>query len=80
MRVDNNEAVQTGVNVSVSRFGHDTIAVNVPVDSSVRAVLSAAGIELQGNEKAFVSGVEAPLTAIIDDGDVVSIVSPKEAG
>jgi hypothetical protein len=42
--------------------------------------LDEAGIELSGNEKVWVNGERANLADILEDGDVVNIVSSKEAG
>ncbi len=66
--------------VAVSRFGHDPIPVCVPEGGTIEDVLDKAGITLTGTEKVYVSGAEVDLDDEVEDKDVVSVVTPKQAG
>jgi sulfur carrier protein ThiS len=66
--------------VSIARFGQSTLTLEVPVDSTVQDVLDSAGIDTQGNEQLFVAGTNANANDILDAGDILSIVTPKQAG
>ena len=65
--------------VSVVSFGNDPVAVAVPVGSTVAQVLAKAGIT-RGSQEIFVSGETANDGDIVESGDVLSIVTPKQAG
>jgi hypothetical protein len=80
MRQANNGGGEDVIKVSISRFGHSTVTLDVPVDSTVSDTLALAGIETQGNEQVFVAGTQANGEDILDDGDIVSVVTPKQAG
>lgn len=66
--------------VYISRFGHDEIELEVPEGTTVAQVFAQAGIALSGREQAFVSGVPATMPSIVEDGDVINVVTPKQAG
>ncbi len=66
--------------VAVSRFGSDPVIVKLPHNSTVGEALSAAGVAIASREQAYVAGQEARNADILEDGDVVSIVTPKQAG
>ena len=66
--------------VAVSRFGHEPLPVCVPEGASVRDVLEKAEISLSGREKVYVAGAEASMRDVVEEGDVLSIVTPKQAG
>lgn len=68
------------VAVAVSRFGHDPLPVCVPEGATVGDVLEKADIELTGREKVYVAGAEAGMDDEVEDQDVLSIVTPKQAG
>ena len=68
------------VNVMVSRFGHDPIAVAIAEGSTIGAVLDKAGLSLEGSQQLFCAGAEVRSSDVVDDGDVISIVTPKAAG
>lgn len=68
------------VKVFVSRFGHDPVTVNVPKDSTVEYVLGEAGVEITGTQTVFILGQEANMEDLVDDKDVLSVVTPKQAG
>ena len=67
------------INVYIARMGHDEINLDVPEGSTVAAVFRQAGMALEGREQAFVMGVLATMDSVIEDGDVISIVTPKQA-
>lgn len=67
-------------NVRVGRFGTDPISVRVSANSTVKIVLQKAEMDLTEVEKIFLNGETAPLSRKVKRGDIVSIVSPKEAG
>jgi hypothetical protein len=66
--------------IYISRFGHDEIELSVQEGTTVRQVFAMAGLELTGREEAYVSGVRATMQSILEDNDVVNIVTPKQAG
>lgn len=66
--------------VTVAKFGQNPLAVTVPTGSTVADVLKAAGITVRGRETMFVEGDDATKADIMENGDILSIVTPKEAG
>lgn len=68
------------IGVSVTRLGSDPIAVTLPKDATVRQALEAAGVALGANDEYFVDGIKADFDDILDDRDVLAIVTPKQAG
>ena len=70
----------TDLAIAVSRFGHDPVPMCLEENATVREALDAAEIEIGSNEKLFVAGVEAGMDDVLEDGDVLSIVTPKQAG
>ncbi len=66
--------------VYISRFGHDEIELSVEQGTTVREAFTKAGLAPSGREQAYVSGVLATMTSVLDDGDVINIVTPKQAG
>ncbi len=66
--------------VAVSRFGHDPVPVSVVEGSTIEDVLDKAGISLTGTEKVYVSGAQVDLEDEVEDKDVISVVTPKQAG
>lgn len=75
MRQNNDEIV-----VKISRFGAETKTVNLEVDSTVEEALAEAGITLGNSETAWVNGVEAKMSFLVDDGDTIQLVGKKEGG
>lgn len=65
--------------VSVVSFGNDPIALALPTGSTVAEALAKAGV-VRGGHEIFVSGEVAEDNDILDPGDVLSIVTPKQAG
>ncbi len=80
MRQVNNEFSNDVMTVSVSRFGQSTMTLTVPVDATVSEVLTQANVSTQGNEQIFVAGISANANDILEDGDIVSVITPKQAG
>ncbi len=68
------------ITVKIGRFGSDTSTVSIPENTSVGDALEEAGISVGSNEKIWVNGEKATSRDILEDGDVVNVVSPKEAG
>lgn len=68
------------ITVTITRFGHNTQTVSVAEGSTVAQVLESAGIVLAGLEELFVEGQTAESNDILEDGDLLSIVTPKQAG
>ena len=66
--------------ITVTRFGSNTLTVLVPVDSTVSEVLAIAGITTSGNEQMFVEGVPANSNSVLENGDILSVVTPKQMG
>lgn len=66
--------------VAVSSFGRETIALSLPEGATIEDALDKASISLTGREKTYVSGDEVSKEDELEDGDVLSIVTPKAAG
>lgn len=79
MRKGNVAPIGNVIAVSVVSFGNDPVAVCVPVGSTVAFALAKAGI-VRGSQEIFVSGETAEDSDILEAGDVLSIVTPKQAG
>ena len=75
MRVSENT-----IKVTIGRFGSEPQDVEVEKDSTIRAALSEIGIELGEADKVWVNGTRASLRDILDEGDIVNVVTPKQAG
>ena len=68
------------VSVAVGRFGEEPTSLVVRSNSTVGAVLKKAGVEPTSSERIWKNGGEAKLTDKVRNGDIVSIVAPKQAG
>lgn len=66
--------------VAVSRLGSDVIPVTLSKDATVRDALAKAGVSTSGNVQYFVQGVRADMDDVLEDGDVLALVTPKQAG
>lgn len=76
-----NKAEGDVIAVAVTRLGADPVAVKLSKDDrTVRKALELAGIANAGRAEYFVDGQRAELDDILDDGDVLSLVTPKQAG
>ena len=69
-----------GITVTVGSFGSDPTEISIDKDTSIREALEEAGISTGSAEKIYVNGERATLRDILEDGDVVNVVSSKEAG
>jgi len=68
------------ITIYIARFGHDEIEMRVDEGTTVAQVFAQSGIDLTGREQSYVDGVPALPGSIVENGDVVSIVTPKQAG
>lgn len=66
--------------VAVSRLGSDVVPVTLPKDSTVRDALEKAGVTAGARTEYFVSGVKADMDDVLENGDVLALVTPKQAG
>ncbi len=66
--------------IKIGRFGSGSADVTLPKDSTVEEALEEAGITFSSTEKVMVNGERASANDILENGDVVNIFSPKEAG
>ncbi len=67
------------ISVAVVSFGNDPIALTLAKGATVADALAKAGIT-RGSQEIFVSGEVAEDADELEDKDVVSIVTPKQAG
>jgi sulfur carrier protein ThiS len=74
------QSTNGSVVVTISRFGHEARTVALPDGATVAQALAQAGIALEGREEMFVEGVSADSTDVLENGDILSIVTPKQAG
>lgn len=68
------------VTVKFGRFGEDPQTVKVQTGGTVKDVLTKVGVEIGTKEKVWVNGTKADATTEVKTGDIVAVVSPKEAG
>lgn len=68
------------ISVRIGRFGSDSSTHSLPKDCTVEDALEEAGIPFSSTEKVMVNGERASSNDILENGDVVNIFSPKEAG
>lgn len=82
MKKATNAAANTGdtIAVSVTRLGSDPIAVRLPKGSTVSDALTAAGVTGGRNHEYFVDGQRADANDVLEDLDVLALVTPKQAG
>ena len=76
----NRRTTSTRIPVAVGRFGSDPEQVTVKANGTVADVLKRAEIVLEEHEHVWLNGGRATLTDKVRKQDIVSIVSPKEAG
>lgn len=65
--------------IAVVSFGNDPIPLTLHKGATVADALAAASITL-GRQELFVSGTAAEATDELEGGDVLSVVTPKQAG
>ena len=66
--------------VVIGRFGSTPETVQVKVGSTIAQVLKTANIEMTKSEDVWLNGAPAKGTTKVKKGDIVGIVSPREAG
>lgn len=72
-------ARSAGGTVDVGRLGAETVQVRVSRGSTVGRVLREAGFDLNG-ERIMVNGAIARESTVVHSGDLVLILTPKQAG
>ena len=72
---ENNETIK----VTIGRFGQAPQILTLPVDSTVEGALQMGGHSFVAGQ-VFVNGQNANAENLLDDNDVVNIVTPKEGG
>jgi sulfur carrier protein ThiS len=65
--------------VAVVSFGNDPTPLTLAKGATVADALREAGIS-RGSQEFFVSGESAGDSDVLEDGDVLSVVTPKQAG
>lgn len=68
------------ITVFVARMGQEPISVTIGKDSTVRQALSEANVTGTNRTEYFVSGVRADMEDVLENGDVLSLTTPKQAG
>lgn len=71
---------RSDIMVMFGRFGSAPQTLRIRANGTVEDVISAAGVSVTGTDRIWLNGDRANLTDKVQDGDLVSIVSPKEAG
>lgn len=66
--------------VSVARLGQEALPIVVPEGATVREALEKAGVSTSARTEYFVSGVRADMEDVLEDGDTLALVTPKQAG
>jgi len=67
------------INVYIARMGYDEVEIEIAEGSTVLDVFRKADMSPEGREQAFVMGVQATMASVVEDGDIISIVTPKQA-
>lgn len=65
--------------VTVTRMGSDPVTVRLAKGATVTDALTAAGVTARGLEY-FVDGQRANANDVLEDLDVLALVTPKQAG
>ncbi len=68
------------IKVKIGTFGSDSQDLSLEKNCTVGKALEKAGIPFGSTEKVMVNGERATANDILEDGDIVNIFSPKEAG
>ena len=68
------------IKVTIGRFGSEPSDVEIEKDSTVRDALEEIGIDVSGDDKVWVNGTRANMRDILDEGDIINVVTPKQAG
>lgn len=72
--------IKQDINVTIGRFGSESQNVSIPANSTVGDALSEVGMSFTSAEKVVVNGERASSNDILEDGDIVNVFTPKEAG
>lgn len=80
MQKKNTGADKDVIAVSVARMGQESLPLALPSGSTVRDALAKAGVSGSARTEYFVSGVRADMDDVLESGDVLSLVTPKQAG
>ena len=67
------------IKVTIGRFGSTTTEYNMPVDTTVERALEIAGLSGEEGDR-FVNGERAENNNLLDDGDILNLVTSKEGG
>ncbi len=68
------------ITVVIMRFGSDPEKIEIAQGSTVEDAMKEVGISLKSTEKIWVNGEKALKQDILQDGDNIAVISPKEAG
>lgn len=69
------------ITIFIARMGQDGVSVTVPKDTTVREALSKSDVGgTTTRTEYFVSGVRADMDDVLENGDVLSLTTPKQAG
>lgn len=71
---------ETHIAVAVTRLGSDPIALKLAVGTTVAQAITASGVSSGSNAQFFVDGERANGDDFLEDGDVLQVVTPKQAG
>lgn len=71
---------ENSMKVTIGRFGSEPQEVFIERDSTIRAALTEVGIEITDSDKVWVNGQRATLRDILEENDIVNVVTPKQAG
>ena len=66
--------------VLIGRFGEEPVSVTIRGLATVGAALDAAGIKVDTAEHIWLNGARAELASRVRNGDIVSVVMPREGG
>jgi len=68
------------IGITIGRFGERARNVKVPVGSSIKDLLKAAGIKKAGSEKIWIDGARTKQDQKVEKGDVINIVGSRGGG
>lgn len=79
-RTSSGASSRRATTVRVGRFGSDPVSVSVAGRATVEAILAKAEMTLGPSEQVWLNGIRATAGSVARTGDIISIVTPKEAG
>lgn len=74
------QEIVDGIVVTVTRLGADPVNVDLAKGATVADALAKAGVTSASNSQYFVDGVRAEMNDVVEHKDILSIVTPKQAG